>query len=41
MIRDCAVSLSLMTKTGLDFLLSLPLDELSRIAGAVTERRKN
>jgi hypothetical protein len=30
-----------MTRTGLDFLLGLPLSELSEIAKAVGKRRRN
>lgn len=40
LIRDCAVKLSLMTRTGLDFLLGLPVDELAKIAKVVAEKGK-
>ena len=40
MIRKCAVTISLITRTGLDFLLGLPLDELYKIAETVANRGK-
>ncbi len=30
-VRDCIVRLSFLTKTGMDYLFGLPLDELARI----------
>lgn len=34
-IRRCIVRVSVMTRTGMDYLFNLPLDELSRLIQAI------